>query len=96
MTQLGLIDVPDGALLRVEQVAAVLGLEVGSVRRLIRNGAIPARHIGRRWFVLGRELKFSGVGLGGAVAADVLPLAVEPSPSAVKRRKARAKGKGAK
>lgn len=89
MTQLGFIDVPDGALLRVEQVAAVLGLEVGSVRRLIRKGTIPARHIGRRWFVLGRELKLSGVGYGGAVASEPLPLAVEASPA--KRRKAKPK-----
>lgn len=89
MTQLGFIDVPDGALLTVEQVSAVLGIHKASVRRLMRSGTIPARHIGRRWFVVGRELKLSGVGYGGAVSADVLPLAVEASP--VRRRKAKPK-----
>jgi len=43
-------------LYRVEQVGEILGLNPGSVRRLIRRGEIRGRHVGRRWFVLGSDL----------------------------------------
>jgi len=48
-------------LYRVEQVGEILGLNAGSVRRLIRKGGLVGRHIGRRWFVLGSDLLKAGV-----------------------------------
>lgn len=81
MAELGpVVDIPDGALLKVEQVAVILGLDVGSVRRLIRRGVIPARHIGRRLYVLGADLKRVGV---TEVAAPE-PAQSEPEPEPVK------------
>ena len=40
-------------LYRVEQVSDILGLNAGSVRRLIRKGEIPAQRIGRRFLSWG-------------------------------------------
>ena len=43
-------------LYRPEEVAALLGVEVGTVRRWIRRGALPAKKIGHLWFVSGEDL----------------------------------------
>jgi len=42
---------------RPQQVADALGTSVAAVRRLIRDGLLPARRLGRRVIVLPEELK---------------------------------------
>ncbi len=41
---------------KLEEVAASLGLHIARVQRLCRNGELRSRKIGRRWYVLGRDL----------------------------------------
>lgn len=100
MSELGIVPIPTASLLRVEQVAAILGLEADSVRRLIRRGELPARHIGRRWYVTGEDLLKAGLTTQRALPAvegakgevvRALPPAVEPQLGAAKRRKAKPK-----
>lgn len=45
-----------GRLYQLPQVAAILGVSVGTVRRWVRAGLLPAKRIGRKYFVIGGEL----------------------------------------
>jgi excisionase family DNA binding protein len=56
-------------LVRVEHLAQALGLCATSVRRLIRDGTIPARRIGRRWIITRGEL-LAALSAPAAVCAD--------------------------
>jgi len=45
-----------GRLYKLPEVAAILGVEVGTVRRWVRARVLPAKRIGRLWFVYGGDL----------------------------------------
>lgn len=40
-----------GDLMDVDEIAAALRRDVGSVRRMIRTGRLPAVKIGGRWYI---------------------------------------------
>ena len=44
-------DVPISNLLSPEEVAEYLGYSLSSIKRMYREGTIPAAKVGRRWFV---------------------------------------------
>jgi excisionase family DNA binding protein len=39
-----------------QNVAAILGVSISTVRRWVRGGMLPAKRIGRLWFVYGGDL----------------------------------------
>ena len=45
-----------GRLYRLQEVAAILGVHVMTVRRWVTGGVLPAKKIGRLWFVYGGDL----------------------------------------
>ena len=45
-----------GRLYKPEEVAAILGIDPGTVRRWIRRKVLPAHKIGRLWFVSAADL----------------------------------------
>jgi excisionase family DNA binding protein len=44
-------DLPGTEIYTVAQVARMLNMNVGTVYQLLRNGAIPAKRLGRRWVI---------------------------------------------
>ena len=45
-----------GRMYSLEEVAAILGVHIVTVRRWVRGGVLPAKKIGRLWFVHGGDL----------------------------------------
>jgi len=45
-----------GRMYNLEEVSAILGVHVMTVRRWVRAGLLPAKKIGRLWFVYGGDL----------------------------------------
>ena len=45
-----------GRLYKLPEVAAILGVSVGTVRRWVRAGLLPTKRIGRLYFVYGGDL----------------------------------------
>jgi excisionase family DNA binding protein len=45
-----------GRLYQLPEVAAILGVDVGTVRHWVRSGVLPAKRIGRLFFVYGGDL----------------------------------------
>jgi predicted site-specific integrase-resolvase len=45
-----------GRLYKLTEVAAILGVEVGTVRRWVRAGLLPTKRIERLYFVYGGDL----------------------------------------
>ena len=45
-----------GRLYKLAEVSAILGVDVSTVRRWVRSGLLPAKRIGRLWFVYGGDL----------------------------------------
>jgi len=41
---------------KLEEVAVILGVHIETVRRWVRFGDLPARKLGRRWYVMGDDL----------------------------------------
>lgn len=41
----------DRATVSVEEAAALLGISLGSARKAVRNGEVPALRLGSRWLV---------------------------------------------
>ena len=41
---------------RMNEVAAILNVSLSTVRRWVRGGLLPAKKIGRLWFVYGGDL----------------------------------------
>lgn len=48
--------IESGKLYTIEEVAAALSVHRETVRRWVRFGELPARRIGRRFYVLGDDL----------------------------------------
>lgn len=44
-------DLPGSEIYTVMDVAHMLNINVGTVYQLLRNGAIPAKRLGRRWVI---------------------------------------------
>jgi excisionase family DNA binding protein len=44
-------DLPGPEIYTVAHVAHMLGINVGTVYQLLRDGAIPAKRLGRRWVI---------------------------------------------
>lgn len=64
-----MVAVDPNSLYDVDSLAVILGLSADAVRRLIRKGVIPARHIGRKWYAVGSELlRVAGQGPGAEAA----------------------------
>ena len=45
-----------GRMYKLDEVAAILGVGISTVRRWVRGGLLPAKRIGRLWFVYGGDL----------------------------------------
>ena len=45
-----------GRMYKLGEVAAILGVSISTVRRWVRGGLVPAKKIGRLWFVYGGDL----------------------------------------
>jgi len=45
-----------GKLYKLTEVAALLGVDVSTVRRWVRCGEVPAKRIGRLYFIYGGDL----------------------------------------
>lgn len=45
-----------GKLYKLTEVAAILGVDVTTVRRWVRAGEVPAKRIGRLYFIYGGDL----------------------------------------
>ncbi len=45
-----------GRMYKLEEVAAILGVHVMTVRRWVRDGTLPSKRIGRLYFVYGGDL----------------------------------------
>jgi excisionase family DNA binding protein len=51
-----------GRMYKLNEVAAILGVSISTVRRWVRGGLLPAKRIGRLWFVYGGDLVPERVG----------------------------------
>ena len=45
-----------GRFYKLPEVAAILGVNISTVRRWVRGGQLPAKRIGRQYFVYGGDL----------------------------------------
>jgi hypothetical protein len=45
-----------GRMYKLDEGAAILGASISTVRRWVGGGLLPARRIGRLWFVYGGDL----------------------------------------
>ena len=57
-------------LYKLEEVAEILGLHIASVQRLCRTGKLRSKQVGRRYYVLGRDLLPEGFGKGKGQAVE--------------------------
>ncbi len=49
--------IPDDAVMLVKEAAESFGVGEACVRQWIKQGKLPARKLGRRWVILGRDLR---------------------------------------